>query len=303
MKKFSLTVFVLLSAASFLHAGEPQILQTSVAAPPIATAPIDFFSAQSSYVFESDVVRGGVNVGSQDAFSNSFEYGHRFLISGNFYFHAGLAYQRFDFGSTDSPLPVHLQSGAAVIGIDYLKGSDVAAFLEFRPGFYTENKLGINSFDCPITLARFWTISPDRIYFLTGINVSFLRGQYPVLPLVGLVWNVTPQWKILAVPPEPKIVYSPNKSLSIWGGGELTGGSYRTDPELQGPGDRKLNNAQVDYFEYRAGVGLTFAPSNHLNIDFSAGYAIQREFDYERANHIYRSDPAPYVKVAALLHF
>src|ERR1700682_2494164 len=86
--------------------------------------PIDIFETENSYVFESDLNHGG-SFGKQDELQNEFEYGHRFHITGNWYAQAGVAYHRFDFSKTDAPVPVHLQSGAAVIGIDYMHGADV----------------------------------------------------------------------------------------------------------------------------------------------------------------------------------
>src|SRR6185436_1390521 len=60
--------------------------------------PLDFFQINSGYVFESDLNHGG-SFGKQSELQNEFEYGHRIRLSGNFYLHLGLAYDRYDFGS------------------------------------------------------------------------------------------------------------------------------------------------------------------------------------------------------------
>lgn len=257
--------------------------------------PIDIFQAEFNYVFESDLNHGG-KVGRQDAFQTQFEYGHRILLNGNWYLHLGLSYDRFDFGNTSAPVPVHLQSGAAVIGIDYMKGSDVGAFLEFRPGFYTEEHVGLASFDCPITLARFFILQKDKLYLLVGVNGSFLRGNFPVIPLAGLVWMPCEKIRVLAVPPEPRVIYTPVKGFDIWVGGEFAGGSFRTDHE-DGIMPAKLSGAVVDYIDYRAGAGLTYAPNDQVSLDLGAGCSIERSFNYERADLYYRTDPTPYVRV------
>lgn len=300
-RTLSLFLPLFFAAASLLRAGTPQVVETQQAV--LEPVPVDVVDLHSSYVFESDIIRGGLNFGSQDAFHNYFEYTHRIHLTGNWYVHTGVTYDRFDFGNVE-PLPVHLQSGAGVIGIDYMRGADVGALLQFRPGFYTEDKIGINSFDCPITLAAFWTIKPDTFYILIGANAAFLRNSYPVLPVVGFVWNVNSQWRILAIPPSPKIIYSPTKNLSFWGGGEIVGGSFRTDHDHFGYfGNERLNGAAVDYVEYRAGAGFTYNPSANVAVDFSGGYAIQREFIFDRADQTYRADPAPYVRLAMRMQF
>ncbi len=295
-----LLLLALSLTAPFAFAGPPQVVTTSQATDTINAVPIDYFETETAYVFESDVNHGG-SFGKSDLLQNEFEYGHRFLLSGNWYLHGGLNYSRFDFGQTGAPLPVHLQSGAAVIGIDYMHGEDVGAFLQFRPGFYTEEHLGSRSFDIPITLARFWVVQQDKFYILTGASYSFLRRGFPVIPLVGVVYVWNDHLRLLAVPPEPKLIYSVNKQLGLWVGGEITGGSFRTDQHtdyrFRGPKVKKLYNAELDFADYRAGVGATYSPTDKINIDLSGGSSVLREFKYGAVGETYRTDPAPYVRL------
>jgi len=257
--------------------------------------PIDLFDLESAYVFESDVNHGG-KVGEQGALQSEIDYAHRFLISGNWYLKAGLSYHRFDFGNTSAPLPTHLQSGAAVIGIDYMHGKDLGAFIEFKPGIYTEEHIGAASFDCPVTIARFFILQKDTLYLLVGVNGSFLRAGIPVFPVAGLVWIPCDQWRLMGIPPNPRLIYSPTKKLDLWLGGQFTGGSFRTDHQNDIV-PSKLSGAVVDYYDYRAGVGLTYSPNNNIDLDLAGGYSIQRDFNFDRANLEYRTDPAPYVRV------
>lgn len=274
-------------------AGPPQtVTTTQEELPPV---PLDLFHVGTSYVFESEIGRNHT-LGDQDAFNFNFDYAHRFHLSGNLYLHTGVAYQRFDFGGDRlGRLPDQLQSAAAVLGIDYMHGEDVGAFIEFRPGFYTENDFDGSSFDVPITAARIWVLQPDKLYLLAGANVAFLRGRYPVIPFAGLIWKPTPQWSIFAILPEPRVIYSPTKKLDLWAGGQLVGGSFRTDHT----GTRTpLDGAQVDYSEYRIGVGLDYKITNNFTADLGGGYAIERQFDFYRADRKFESDGAPYIRAA-----
>ena len=110
----------------------------------------DLIEFESSYVFESDLHRGG-SFGDQYEVHNSFSYGHRFLLNGHLYLHLGISYDRFDFGNTGAPVPEHLQGVAGTIGIDYMHNNDVGAFIQVKPGFYTEDDFDSSSFDAPIT--------------------------------------------------------------------------------------------------------------------------------------------------------
>lgn len=260
--------------------------------------PVDIVETETGYVFESDLNHGG-SFGKQDELQNEFEYAHRFLLNGNLYLHLGLAYDRFDFGNTRAPVPDHLQKMAGVIGIDYMHGKDLGAFVQFRPGFYTEDHIGLESFDCPILIGRFFVLQPDKLYVLTAAYASFLRGGLPVIPLVGVVWVPNEKVRLMGVLPEPRVIYSVSEQLDLWVGGELVGGAFRTDhhPEFNNiPHVDKLSGTQVDYYDYRAGVGATYSLTDQIALDLGGGYAVQRSFNFHRAGEYYRTDPAPYLR-------
>jgi hypothetical protein len=263
--------------------------------------PLDTFNIDSGYVFESDLNHGGSH-GKQDEIQNEIEYGHRIHLSGNFYIHLGLAYDRFDFGSTNSPVPNHLQSFAGVFGIEVMKGSDVGAFISIRPGFYTQNDIGISSFDMPISLGRIFVVQDKKFYIFLGAYAAFLHGGLPVWPLAGVIWIPNEKVRLMATLPDPKLIYSVSDKLDLYLGGELVGGSFRTDrnPGIE-PG--KLNGAQVDFVDYRVGVGFNYDLSKLSSLDFGAGYSIQREFDFDRAGETYRTDPSPYIRLTVKLAF
>jgi hypothetical protein len=255
---------------------------------------IDLISIESGYVFESDLNHGG-SFGEQDAWQNEFEYARRFLLTGNLYLRAGLAYDRYDFGHTDAPVPVHLQSAAGIIGVDYMHGDDIGAFLWVKPGIYTEEHIGISSFDAPITAGRIFVLEQDKLYVLVGAQASFLRGGNPVFPFAGVIWMPCEKWTLMAVPPEPRLIYSPTKNLDLWFGGEIAGGSFRTDRD-DSIRPTKLNGAQVDYEDYRAGLGIIYSPCDAVTLDLGGGCSIERGFKFHRAGENFRTDPAPYIE-------
>jgi hypothetical protein len=257
---------------------------------------LNIIELESSYVFGSSLDRGGTNYGDQSSIGTVFSYGHRILLNGNLYLHLGLDYNRFDFGSTTAPVPGHLQSVAAVIGIDYMHNNDVGAFIQVKPGFYTENDFGSASFDAPITLGRIFVLQPDKLYVFAGVNASFLRGQFPVIPIAGLIWMPHEHWKFLAILPEPRVIYTPGGKWDFWMGGQLSGGAFRTDRD-DTIVPAKLNGAQVDYSEYRVGGGFIYSPCDNVSIDLGGGYAIQRRFDFHRADIEYKTDGAPYLRL------
>ena len=256
---------------------------------------LNIIETESSYVFGSDLHRKG-SFGDQYAIGNYFSYGHRVLLSGHLYLHLGIDYNRFDFGSTGAPVPDHLQSVAAVIGVDYMHNNDVGAFFQIKPGFYGEDDFNSSAFDAPITLGRIFVLEQDKLYLFVGANAAFLRGRFPVVPILGLVWMPNAKWKVLGVLPEPRVIYSPNGKWDFWVGGELGGGSFRTNKD-SAIAPSQLSGAQVDYSDYRVGGGLIYSPCDAICIDLGGGCAIQRRFDFYRADIKYKTDAAPYLRV------
>ncbi len=300
---FSVLVGFVFFTASFSRGGT-EIDNKTAAASNETTADavsLDLFRIQSSYIFESDLNHGG-SFGKQDEIQNEIEYGHRFHLTGDAYLHVGFAYERYDFGSSSAPVPNHLQSLAGVVGVDIMHGNDVGAFIEFRPGFYAENDFGISSFDVPITLGRIFVLQPDKLYLFGGAYTSFLRGGYPVIPLGGVIWIPSDKVRLMGVLPDPKLIYSPTDKLDLWIGGEVAGGAYRTDRN-DGVRPSKLNGTQVDFTDYRTGVGLTYEFAKNCTVDLSGGYSIQRHFAFHRAGENYRTDPSPYLSLQLKVAF
>jgi len=73
-------------------------------------------------------------------------------------------------------------------------------------------------------------------------------------------------------------------------------GPRRTD-RRDGIQPGKLNGTQVDFADYRAGVGLAYDLTKTCSLDVGAGYSFQRSFDFSRAGEHYRTDPSPYVRL------
>ncbi|CAN5816291.1 hypothetical protein BH20VER1_BH20VER1_23450 [soil metagenome] len=262
---------------------------------------LNAFHLGGSYVFPSEV-KNGRGYGEQDALQSAIQYSHRFRLTGSIYVRAGVAYDRFDFGRTSAPLPEQLHSFAGILALEYMVGNDVGAFLEMRPGYYAEENFDSSSFDVPITLGRVFILQQDRLFLFVGVSTAFLRPEYTVLPLVGLVWKPNEQWNIFAVPPEPRITYAPSKHLVFWAGGQLVGGSFRTDhdPNIM---PRRLSGAAVNYTEYRAGAGVEFRPNEAVSFNLGGGYTFQRRFNFKRADEEYETEGAPYLRAAFKAEF
>ena len=58
-----------------------------------------------------------------------------------------------------------------------------------------------------------------------------------------------------------------------------------------------MNPPPTRYSEYRVGGGFIYSPCENVSIDLGGGYAIQRQFDFHRADVKYEADGAPYLRL------
>ena len=93
----------------------------------------DLFSYETTYTFRSDFKES--KLGHVNSLFNDFSYDHRFLITGNWYFRAGVEYERYDFSGTDNGLPDHLQAAMAHVALEYIIKNHAGVGIEIDPGF------------------------------------------------------------------------------------------------------------------------------------------------------------------------
>lgn len=277
-------------------------------AEPCPPDPLWLVDVRSSYVFESDFERG--RDASGDAWNGRFGASRRFAFDGpnwsglecaQWYLRFGLEYSRFEFDNAGSlPLPDHLQSLSARIGVEYLVQGIPAFLIEAFPGFYFEDDMRSDRFDVPVRVAAGFRIT-DALFGAVGVSYTSFRSV-PFIPLVGAYWRINEQWALSLLAPSPRLVYTPSSAWEFWVGGELAGGSFRVDSGDKGR-QEKLRGAVLSYSEYRVGAGVAWK-NDVWTVEFGGGYALQRKFDFHRAEEGYKTDEgAPYVAVEVRARF
>ena len=261
----------------------------------------------SNYDFASGFHKG--NFGAQAATDSTVEIGHRFLLNssawpnegGQWFFRLGATYNRSDFSSTRAPTPDVLQNFNGEVALEYMVDNNQALFIQSHPGFYFSKHVTASAFDMPTDIAGGFTIIHDKVYGFLGITGSILRTSTPVLPIGGILWNIDPKWVLRAIVPQPRLIYNATSNLALWTGGELSGGSYKTDGNSELTPER-LSGAIVNYYEVRAGGGVTYN-LKPVTIEAASGWVFERDFDYPRADLNYSTRGAPYIRLSAHLDF
>ena len=109
----------------------------------------ELFEYETVYTGKSDFKDYRGIFGDGDSLYNLINYAHRFHVTGNWYFRAGVEYERFDFSGTDNGLPNHLQTIHALLAYEYIFKDHAGAGLEIDPGPYFENDITGKSIDVP----------------------------------------------------------------------------------------------------------------------------------------------------------
>ncbi len=305
VRKF--VVALLFSAATSAVAGTaayevppPAVANTAVfeVPPPLTPAEEtshDLFSYETTYTFRSDFKES--KLGHGDSLYDDFSYDHRFLITGKWYFRAGVEYERYDFGGTENGLPDHLQAAMAHVAVEYVVKDHAGAGIEIDPGFYFQNNVTGDAFDIPWKIFVTFPLKKDKIFAVVGLGGGLYQDPI-VAPGGGIIWLISDKLRLLGVFPKPALVYQPNDDWDLRITGELNYTSFRTDDVLTTEWKLQLHNAVVQYSEDRAGVQVAYSGFKPFKIIAGAGVTIQRDFDFFRANQSKKTDPAPYVRIA-----
>ena len=260
----------------------------------------DLFSYETTYTFESDFKES--KLGHGDSLYNDFSYDHRFLITGKWYFRAGVEYERYDFGGTDNGLPDHLQAASAHLALEYVVKDYAGASIEIDPGVYFQNNVTGDAFDIPCKIFVTFPLKKDKIFGVIGLGGGIYQNPV-VAPGGGIIWLISDKLRLQAVFPKPALVYQPYDDWEFRILGELNYTSFRTDDVLTTERKLQLHNAVVQYSEDRAGAQVGYSGFKPFKIIAGAGVTIIRDFDFFRAHQSKRTDPAPYVRIAAEAKF
>ena len=114
---------------------------------------------RSSYTGGSDFERG--DDASGDSWYKHAELHHRIALNlfewpnidcGQWYLRVGADYRRWDFNNEGGlPIPNTLQSGAGIIGLEYVVQNQTTVLIEARPGFFFEHEVDSGNFNVPVT--------------------------------------------------------------------------------------------------------------------------------------------------------
>jgi len=295
MKNIRLFFISLFLAAGVSAIAGPPTYEALPSPTPAEGNHLNLFDYEMDYTFNSNFydVRG--DFGHGNSLYNDISYSHRFLITGKWYFRAGVEYERFDFGGTDNGLPDHLQTAHALLALEYVVHDHAGMGIEIDPGPYFQNHVS-GSFDIPTKAFVTFPLVKDKIFAVIG--VGFAINQNPIVaPGGGIIWLFTDRFRFECVFPKPALVYNPTDDWEIRIFGNLFYESYRTDDVITPERKLQVHNAWVQYSEDRAGVQVSYSGFKPFEVTLGGGCTVERHFDFFRAEAGARTRPAPFVKL------
>jgi hypothetical protein len=295
----AVSAFFSLAAINLAIAGTP-IFEAQPSPTPEDENSRDLFSYETTYTFDSDFEES--KLGHGDSLYNDFSYDHRFLITGKWYFRAGIEYERYDFGGTDNGLPDHLQGLYGHFALEYVVKDHAGAGIYVEPGVFFQDEVTGDAFDIPGKAFVTFPLKKDKIFAVVALGWGQFQDP-PVAPGGGVIWLINDKLRLQGVFPRPALVYQPNDDWDIRAIGELNFLAARTDDVLTTERKLQLHDAVVQYSEYRAGLQVGYSGFKPFKIIAGAGCTIRRNFDFFRADQSKRTDPAPYIRIAAEAKF
>ena len=220
-----LAIFLIVVGAASAVAG-PANLELQPSPTPADENSRDLFNYETTYTFNSDFKES--KLGDGDSLYNDFSYDHRFLITGKWYFRAGVEYERYDFGGTDNGLPDHLQAASAHLALEYVVKDFPGISIELDPGVYFQDNVSWDAFDIPGKAYVTFPLKKDKIFAVVALGWGLYQDP-PVAPGGGIIWLFSDKLRLQAVFPKPALIYTPNDDWEFRIIGELNYTSFRTD--------------------------------------------------------------------------
>ena len=263
--------------------------------------------AETSFFGKGSINTGPTNYGNISEINSLASFVLSAQVRDNALLRLGVEWQRFSFDPEEAaPVPDSIQGLDLAIGTDLQISPAILLRMEAHPGLYGQfRSLSWRDFNVPFEIAGTYFVSSD-LQFIGGVYVD-VNNNVPVFPIVGVRWKVSDKWMIDGIAPRPQLQYQLSDSVTLYAGADLRQGTFRMDDQFgqQHGGNPKLNDAILEYWEIRAGAGLTWKMGKNVNLDVEGGGTPYRSFYYPRATGytVKSEDLVPYLRVGLSAKF
>ena len=247
-----------------------------------STSPLSYeLEAESSFFGRSSANKGSTNVGDITEISASAKFVLSLQVGNTALLRLGAGWLGYFFNpGPRAPIPDSLQAENLEVGGDIQVSPAILARIAALPGLYSNGgNITTRNFNCPFEIAASYFVSTDLI-LLAGVYVD-PNADPPVFPVLGVHWKLSDKWLIEGTPPRPQLRYLLSDRVTLFAGADLREETFVVDNRFgTSRGVPQLNGAIVEYYEIRAGAGLTWKASKYASVDIEGGCTPYRRFDY-----------------------
>jgi Domain of unknown function (DUF6268) len=218
----------------------------------------------------------------------------------------GVEWERYSFDPTArDPVPDSVQGLDLAIGADLQITPALLLRIGAHPGIYSDFKdVSWQDFNVPFEIVGTYFVSSDLL-FIGGVYVD-VDSDFPVFPVIGVHWKVSDKWVIEGIAPRPQLQYLLSDTVTLFAGADVREATFRLNNQFGQEKDMpKLDDSILNYFEIRAGAGITVKVSKSFNLDLEGGCTPYRRFEYPRADgfKVKSEDLTPYVRIGLSAKF
>jgi Domain of unknown function (DUF6268) len=263
-------------------------------------------NGESSFFGRSTAKSSSTDFGNINEISSSASFILSTQVRDTVLLRLGVEWQRYSFDpSRRDPVPDSVQGLDLAIGADVQVTPALLLRIGAHPGIYSEfENASWQDFNVPFEIVGTYFVSSDLI-FVGGVYVD-VNSDFPVFPVIGVHWKVSDKWLIEGIAPRPQLQYLLSDKITLFAGADLREATFRLGEQFGQERDMpKLNDAILNYFEIRAGAGVTFKVSKSFNLDLEGGCTPYRRFEYPRADgfKVKAEDLTPYFRIGLSAKF
>jgi hypothetical protein len=266
------------------------------------TSPFSYeLEAESSFFGRGTWKEGSTDVGDSSEISSSAKFVLSLQVRDTALLRLGVGWLGYFFyPKPQAPIPDTLQAEYLEIGADIQVSPAILARVAALPGIYNNGRdFETRDVNVPFEIAASYFVSSDLI-ILAGVYVD-VNADPPIFPVFGVHWKISDKWLIEGMPPRPQLRYLLSDKVTLFAGADLRENTFVVDNRFgTSRGVPQLNGAILEYYEIRAGAGLTWKIFNNASLDLEGGFTPYRRFDYAHVADgikVKSEDVVPYFRI------